>query len=45
VIALVSTFFLREVPLVGSRVPSGLSEGPVPDELDEVAPERAKATA
>ena len=45
VIALVATVFLREVPLVGSRVSSGLSEEPVPDEVREVERERAKATA
>src|ERR1700682_3771590 len=45
VIALISTVFLREVPLHGSKVGSGLSEAPVPDELDEGARERAKATA
>jgi hypothetical protein len=45
VIALVSTFFLREVPLVGSRVTSGLSEAPVPDEVDEETRERVRATA
>ena len=43
VIALVSTFFLREVPLHGTRVGSGLTEAPVADEEEEG--ERARATA
>ncbi|GAC1506633.1 MAG: MDR family MFS transporter [Candidatus Dormibacteraceae bacterium] len=50
VIALVSTIFLKEVPLVGARVSSGQSEAPVPDHLpdnleEEELRERAKATA
>jgi EmrB/QacA subfamily drug resistance transporter len=46
VIALISTFFLREVPLQGAKVGSGLSESPAPEEPeDEVARERVRATA
>ena len=43
VIALISTVFLREVPLLGARVASDLTEAPVPDE--EEAREPARATA
>jgi hypothetical protein len=46
VVALISTIFLKEVPLIGARVGSGLSEAPVPDDLDaEEVPERARVTA
>jgi EmrB/QacA subfamily drug resistance transporter len=46
VIALVSTIFLREVPLTGARVGSGPSEAPAADEADEEEQrEPAKATA
>jgi EmrB/QacA subfamily drug resistance transporter len=46
VIALVSTVFLREVPLLGARAGSGLTEAPVADETDEEeADEPARATA
>jgi EmrB/QacA subfamily drug resistance transporter len=43
IVALISTIFLREVPLVGARVPSRLTEAPVEDEEAEREP--AKATA
>jgi hypothetical protein len=43
VIALISTVFLREVPLLGARVGSGLTEAPVPDEDEAVEPARATA--
>jgi hypothetical protein len=46
VIALVSTIFLREVPLHGARVGSGRTEAPVNDETEEEEQrEPAKATA
>jgi EmrB/QacA subfamily drug resistance transporter len=46
VIALVSTIFLREVPLHSARVGSGLTEAPVNDETEEEEQrEPAKATA
>ncbi len=44
VIALVSTIFLREVPLHGARVGSGLTEAPVNDETEEEE-QREPATA
>jgi len=43
VIALISTVFLREVPLQGSRAGSRLTEAPVADEEEEVVPARATA--
>ena len=43
VIALVSTFFLREVPLHGTRVGRGVSEAPVAEEEEVGEPARATA--
>ena len=43
VIALISTVFLREVPLQGTRAGSRLTEAPVADEAEEVVPARATA--
>jgi MFS family permease len=43
VVALVSTVFLKEVPLKGVQVARGMSEVPVP--IDEEEREQAKATA
>ncbi len=43
VVALVSTIFLREVPLQGARAGRGLTEAPVADEEEEGV--RARATA
>ena len=44
VIALVSTVFLREVPLHGEKVGSGLTEAPVETD-EEPERERARVTA
>ena len=44
VIALVSTVFLREVPLHGEKVGSGLSEAPVETD-EEPERERVRVTA
>jgi hypothetical protein len=43
VVALVSTVFLKEVPLKGVQVATGMSEVPVP--IDEEEREQVKATA
>jgi hypothetical protein len=43
IVALVSTVFLKEVPLKGGRVGTGIGEAPVP--IEEEERERAKATA
>ena len=43
VIALISTVFLREVPLQGSRAGSRLTEAPAADEEEEVVPATATA--